>query len=315
MKNSLTIYLIFISLFVFACSSEKNDKNNTPPDSLARLGMIDSLSKNQEILEPMRFFEYADTIDWRKFDTQVTNTYRKQITEKLKVHFDTFAYYYDDNEPYREKKFKDCFHFLDLNADGKLDALYAGFSGSEASLVKIFLHKENQFVQVFEGYQELSALVFDANKKLTSFILLDFGCCADYIEYETKYNVRDNFNITLNYQRARIVRTQAPKTIWSTPIKFMTLNDGYALRSEPMKEDTATYLYGAIVEGNTVAKYPKNAKGLAWAEYKDKSNRVWWFVEMYPADNLKNNLIYRRDSLVAPRALGWMSSRFVQKQP
>jgi hypothetical protein len=31
----------------------------------------------------------------------------------------------------------------------------------------------------------------------------------------------------------------------------------------------------------------KNAKGLAWAEYKDKSNRVWWFVEMYPADNLK----------------------------
>ncbi len=314
MKNRFTIYLIFIGLFAFACSSEKNDKNNTAPDSLAGLGMVDSVSKNQEVLEPMRFFVYADTIDWRKFDTQVTDTYRKQITEKLKVHFDSLAYYYD-NESYKEKKFKDCFHFMDLNADGKLDVIYGGFSGSEASLVKIFLQKENQFVPVFEGYQELSASFFDANKKLTSFILLDFGCCADYIEYETKYNVLDDFNIALNYQRARIVRTQAPKTIWNTPIKFITLNDGYALRSEPMKEDTATYIYDAIGEGNTVAKYPKNAKGLAWAEYKDKSNRVWWFVEMYPAENLKKNLIYKRDSLVTPRALGWMSSRFLQKQP
>lgn len=315
MKNSFTISLIFIGLFAFACSSEKNDKNTTAPDSLAGLGMVDSVSKNQEVFEPIRFFVYADTIDWRKFDTQVTDTYRKQITEKLKVHFDSWAYYYDDNEPYSEKKFKDCFHFMDLNADGKLDVIYGGFSGSEPDLVKIFLHKENQFVPVFEGYQELSALVFDANKKLTSFIILDFGCCDQYVEYETKYNVSDNFNIALNYQRARIVRTQAPKTIWSKPIKFNTLNDGYALRSEPIKDDTATYLYGYSVEGNTVTKYPKNAKGLAWAEYKDKSNRVWWFVEMYPADNLKKNLIYRRDSLVSPRALGWMSSRFLQKQP
>jgi hypothetical protein len=87
---------------LFACSSEKNDKNNTAPDSLSGLGMVDSVSKNQEVLEPMRFFVYADTIDWRKFETQVTDTYRKQITEKLKVHFDSLAYYYD-NESYKEK--------------------------------------------------------------------------------------------------------------------------------------------------------------------------------------------------------------------
>ncbi len=307
----ITIFIIVIALFIFSCSSEKHDNSIT--DSLVAFNGTDSTGKPHEVIEPFHYFVYEDTLDWSKYDQQVTKPLRTKYIESIKIHFDSLAY--EERDYSDEKKFNDRFHFIDLNADGKLDVIYAGFSGSEPDIVKIFLNKGNQLIPVFQGYQDLSTLVFDENKQLRSFTLLDFGCCAEYNEYETKYKVDNNFKIELIYQRARLVRTIPPTNIWSKPIKFLTLNDDYTLRSEPIKEDTGTYIYDAIGEGNFVAKYPKNAKGLAWAAYKDKTNRVWWFVEMYPVQNLKKNQIYRRDSLVAPRALGWMSSRFLQKQP
>lgn len=307
MKNTFILLAFLLGFFTLACSSEKKDTPIIHSDSLAHQPVLADTS--QEIIEPLRFFVYEDSLDWKKYEQEVTSSFREQTTEQLKVHFDSLAYAYDD------KKFKDSFHFMDLNADKKQDAIYNGFSGSEPNMVKIFLNNGKELIPVFEGYQDLSILVFDKNKKLTSFTLLDFGCCGEYDEYETKYYVDIDFNITFAYQRARVVRTQAPQHIWQKPIKFTTLNDDYALRSEPKKYDVKVGWFDIFKQGNVVAQYPKNARGLAWAEYKEKSGRVWWFVEMYPAANIKENLIFPRDSSHIPRSLGWMSSRFVQKRP
>jgi hypothetical protein len=282
-------YLLLL-LFVFFCFSNKP------------LLASDSLP----------FFTFNNKINWTKFEKKVSDKDRRDYALKIKNQFDFFfeqARYLPDK--YDINNFEQNLHFIDLNGDGKLDIIYEGFSGTESDFTEMLINKDNGFIKVVYFNQYLETLEFDKSGKLNSYTTLDFGCCAAFTGYETKYLVNDKFETSILSQRAMTSYTKEPKTLFSKPIKFSTINDSYTLRSAPLKDDSSTIIYCAMDKGNVIAIYPKNSIGKAWAE-TDTTGRIWWFVEMEPVKKLSYNLIFYQDSIPA-KILGWMSSRYLKK--
>lgn len=261
--------------------------------------------------EVFRFFSDEDRIDWNEYELKISRKDKEMYAGKLPKLFDYF--FNPESENHTQDDFIRNLHFMDLNNDRLIDIIYEGWGGGESDRVIIFLNENNKgFKKVFDDFQFVESLEI-INGRLSSITILDFGCCAEYVEYETKYKLNDNFDKSISYQRAKPNYVQAPKTLFKQPKQFVTMNDEYTLRSSPVINDTATFIYDAVGKGNVIAKYPKNSKGMAWAEERDKEGRIWWLVEMYPVEKLNENLIYYKDSIPV-REIGWMSSRYVLVQ-
>lgn len=281
--------------------------------SLILLTACNDYSNQYESKNNFQFFTFKDKIDWTKVEANISDKEKNEITQNLKTQF---GYFFEqaqfDSTEYGLKGFAKCLHFLDINGDKKTDVIFEGYSGGESDFTNIFINENGKFKSVIAVFQYLKALNFDNNGKLNSFTILDFGCCAEYIETETTYSVDENFKTSILFQRAKPSFTSPPKqNIFSTPIKFKTINDDYTLRSSPIIDDTSTIIYDAIAKGNAIAKYPKNSIGYAWTEQQDNTGQTWYLVEMNPVKKLKEDLVYYRDT-IAPRQIGWMNKRYLQ---
>lgn len=283
------LLLIFFALTLLSCSTHKRPGKN----------------------ETFHFFTFRDKIDWTKYDRSISDNDKELYAQKIK---DQFSYFFNEQaitgEGHTLKDFINKLHFIDLNGDKNLDIIYEGWSGSESDNTQIFINKNGHITKVFEAFQYIESLDFDKNEKLISFTILDFGCCAEYIEYETKFSVTDNFETSILLQRAKPSFTTPPQVLFSEPVKFTTISDEYTLRSSPIIDDTSTVIYDAPNKGNAIAKFSKNSSGQAWAEQKDNTGRTWWLVEMNPIEKLSYNLVYYKDT-IPPREIGWMSKRYL----
>lgn len=268
-------------------------------------------SLQPDSIDTFHFFTSKNQINWSKVEINIPNSEKIAIVQKLKKEFDYFFYQaqYDSIE-YGIAGFIKCLHFLDLNNDKNTDVIFEGFSGSESDNTQIFINKNGEFKKVIEVYQYLEAIDFNKANQLSSFSVLDFGCCAEYVETETIYKVDENFTASISFQRAKISGTTPPKQpLFKTPVSFKTTIYDYSLRYEPMIDDTS--IFREDIKGNVIARYPKLASGKAWAEQQDDSGRIWYLVEMDAVEKLKGNLVYYRDS-IAPREIGWMSKRYLK---
>lgn len=201
-------------------------------------------------------------------------------------------------------------HFIDFNNDKKLDIIYAGTSGSEADHVVFLINDKSGYTVLYEDYTNLRELEIKDNR-LVGYTILDLGCCAEYRRLETKYKITTDFSRIHIYTRATTSYTEFPKTYFDKPIKFTTSNDLYKLRSSPVIDDTSIVIYDTI--SNVTSTYIKGSIGYAWAETKDFSGRVWWFVEMEPCKNqINSRLNYSTDSIPI-RNLGWMNSSYLKE--
>jgi hypothetical protein len=249
----------------------------------------------------LRLFSYQDAYNWNDC-VKPSKAYTDSEIPKLIKHFNDFIANQDSLENY--------FHFIDLNGDKKLDAIYSGGTGAANEYVVFLLNTGDDYKILFEEYTNIRELVFKKGR-LVGYTGLDFGCCAEYVEKETKYEVTENWQKIIIYQRAQTSYTIQPKNIFEKPIKFVVAKDIYKLRSSPIVDDTSMFIYDTI--SNVVSTYVKGSVGYAWSEISDNSGRLWWFVEMEPNNRQIGSRISANRDTIPVRNLGWMSSRFLQK--
>lgn len=257
------------------------------------------------------FFSNKDTVVWKKCELKIADRNKLDFALKLKPHFKELFESSWGGSPMPINRFVSCLHFMNLNNDTNPDVIYYGYSGAEANSTVILISKDDGFKKIFSEDGQLEKLEFDSLGHFRSFTIMYKGCCGEYIENQTRYNVDDLLIVTKNFRRSIVIRTEEPKNRFDIPIRFKTINDSYTLRSTAKIDDNLGSINGDSRKGNIVAIYPKYSEGLAWAEKSDDTGRIWWFVEMDPSSNLKENIVYGLDGKTS-RIVGWISSRFVE---
>lgn len=246
--------------------------------------------------------------DWQKIDVEIDQGTKDKIIHRVlqepsfgRIKNIAFEYIADN------------FHFLDLNGDKELDVVYNGGYGGENEIIHLIITKNKEFIVS----DPLFGLVtdFQVLEKQIDLKIYDYGCCAQLVDVYSKYEVHfDNEKIEFKnlYAYSRIKETQNPED-FTKEIRFEVQNDGYKLRAQP---EIITDYYGlpeeAIIDGNTLAIYPKSSTGTAIAEKMDQTGRLWWFVIMdnnyKPISSLFNN---GNNTISGYKCAGWMSSRFL----
>jgi hypothetical protein len=192
------------------------------------------------------------------------------------------------------------------------DLIFQGWSGGEADFVQIHLSNKDDYEKPLTFYQKLKEIKVE-NGFIKELIVLDFGCCAEYVEHERKYFFDKNTMPVLQFERARIKALDKKYRILNTPIYFEVQNDGYKLRGAPKVDDTSTFVYDFHKQGNTMTTFNKGDVGYAWVINKNDPEREWWYVEMMPVNRkIENEMFYVKAPLTY-RRIGWMSSKYLKR--
>ena len=248
------------------------------------------------------FIHEKERLNWKKFEVAVSETERAQVVETLKDQFD----YIFKNKYYSGQPFEKTIHLQDLNGDKVLDVMVEGYSGAESDNTQIFLAQSKGYKKILEKSQYVKSVQVKGGY-LKFLTMLDFGCCAEYVNYETKYYITPDFSAIPIYQKAKASFEQKPQnTLLSRPLPIFTLQENTVLRSSPIEDDTSTVIYDAEGSGNVLAKYPVRSQGYAWVSETDRSGKKWWYVEMQPVKAVKESLLHEKDE-IPTSGMGWIS--------
>jgi hypothetical protein len=266
-------------------------------------------------------FPYAihsddSAIVWKKYEVTVSKKYRDSVINTFKVHFrETFSGDYVNGDVFYKS-----FHFVHLNNDKLPDVIYNGWTGGETDAIFIYYNHGNGMEEVFYDYSRIIDWKFE-NGHLSSLAIYRPGCCDALLDTERHYRVDSILNFELVRQREIIAGMNrvnqgyvAADEFFKQPVHFKTINDDYALRYTPEIMDKSPKVYDGFTKGNIIALFPKGASGIAWARKTDATGREWWLVEMEPQKLLSFNLFYDEEDKPT-WYYGWMSSRFLEKNP
>ncbi|MGL4907985.1 MAG: hypothetical protein ACRC3G_01475 [Bacteroidales bacterium] len=288
MKHSYWILktLAIITLFVTACGTKKNK----PIEVLNIPQVQEANSANLE-----EYLEWTEKVEYIKPKKAVANVLSKHEKERDTVMLLKFLKkHYRELELLAEPSYatSDLLKFvyaIDINDDGMLDIIYNGPTGGESNIMQVFLQKSKiKYQRVFVAYQDIINMTFAANR-LSSFTLLNIGCCADPQVLEYNYAVeyvesKPNFQLkqTIGYLNL----TEKPQ-IDILPSKEFTITSQKArLRSDCYLLDSVEHpIYGS--NGNMVAMYNKGAKGRVFGTKKDGETE-WIYVIMSTYATKKN---------------------------
>ena len=216
--------------------------------------------------EEFQLFTHNDVYDWKDCVVPSQDYVSKELP-KIRKQFNEYVANIETIDR--------ALHFIDLNNDKKLDVIYSGTSGAESDCVIFLLNTDNSYKILYEEYTNIRDLIFDGSK-LVGYTGLDFGCCADYIQKETKYSVSEDWNRSVIYQRVKASYTELPEKLFEKPFRFEIKCDTLKLRATPVIDDTNMFIYDTI--GNVVSSYLKGSKGFAWSEKQTYLGETWWFV-------------------------------------
>jgi hypothetical protein len=206
---------------------------------------------------------------------------------------------------------------LDLDADGTPDVIYSGESKSEENVTLFWRRTKNGFF--FSGFLwgKVCAVSSPNKGSPAEFILVSDFCCASWVGTMARYRFNTIANRCDTIQRVKFcdeAESLKGKTI--APKRFKITQEKYRLRRSPEVVDSLDTLAseqdGKAVYGNILAEFPSSVTGTAFAEYQDKTGRVWWLVMIDRNAPILTSRFY--DDANAYR-LGWMSSRFLEPLP
>ena len=301
-KIEMNRLLPIILLLIIGCTTADNSDK------------VDNQVTGTPTTETIKFkfdnFHIDTTLTQSLSEFSLTLDEKQTLIEKVKGQYD---YYLQSEWAVKRKPFLDNFTFLELNADGKPDLLFQGWSGGEPECVKIHFSNSTGLDSPVSFYQYLKDIKIE-NGKIISLTTVDPGCCAEYVEQELTYEFDQEFKHELVLHRARIGTLPDKYEIFESPITFTVENSIYKLRGEPMIDDTGTFVYDYYNEGNTMAIFEKGSQGRAWARDNSDPEREWWYVEMDPIqDSLDFDMFKYYDEQRQLRRMGWMSSRFLKE--
>jgi|GEM_PF-2102607 len=288
-------------LLIIGCTQAKQDVGNSTSGSTTEPKTVESLRND---------FPFRHTKAFSLDELRLTHSHELALISDAKEHY---TYYLESDWARKAKPFEDNLTFMELNGDGQPDVLFQGWSGGEPECVNIHLSTHEGLDTALSFYQYLKDLhVKDGH--VQSMIILDPGCCAEYVLQELTYTFDAQFKPTLALQRAWVYPLPDSIPVFGEPISFRVENEWYKLRVTPMINDTGTYIYEHQEVGNTAAIFKKGATGKAWAKDTTDPEREWWFVEMDPiSDTLEFDAFWYYDSTGQLRRMGWMSSRYLTR--
>lgn len=221
--------------------------------------------------EPFSYINRTEIFGWRTIEVPLGTTRKKAVAAALSSHFRGMQSEVSPPLPSIEG-----IHLLDINGDRQLDVVYNGPVGAESNVIWLFLNDHGQYRKLrHEWWGEIKHLSFQRGH-LTTLTILDFGCCAEYIEFETKHIFNQRLEAKPVLQRGTAHFTQRPSSRpLAHPRSIFLAVDSVALRTAPIVDDTSTIVYDAVGEGNVLLRYGKNAEGLVWASKTDSIGQQW----------------------------------------
>ena len=232
----------------------------------------------------------------------------------------------DGEDPMGERA--EDFHFVDFSGDGVPDVIYDGpwfelnsdgqLSAMEGTRLKMFQVIGGRAVEVMEQHGSIKRLWKARPGDPPSLLIEHIGCCSEELWSVSFYRpVLAGGKVEYQHYRTILGRQEidVPKQFTGPARRFTVTQDGYLLRAEPRIDTTDVWPnWGG--RGNAMAVYTKGARGTAYAERRDATGRVWWFVRMDGrTPPTEAQIRDEPDSPVLTDRIGWMSSRFLATTP
>lgn len=275
------LYTLSFAIILVAC--QKENKATTPPitenNTIANGSDSIAYEKYSKWIEGKKNQNLAikptDTFALKRLeinrDEELLNSFIS-ASDSLKSRF------YDNYTP---EKLKRQLYTFDFNGDGLEDVIYYGPSGAEGSIVHFFINTQEGFRNVFTEHQILQEPVIE-NSKLTSFTILNPGCCAEYEIAEYHYIV-DYKNATptfiLKSTIGYLEGMQKPEKMLPKEMLFTIKTTKASLRPECYNLNVEHPIYGD--SGNEIVAYNKGHKGKAIGTRKE-NGQDWLYVQMKP---------------------------------
>ena len=262
------------------------------------------LSAQSAFCQNIRNFETK--FDWKTVE-------KKPFTEQdLANLFPTIK-----DQPFRTleaaKNSLSLFHFVDYNNDGEDDIFYNGWSGGEGTMLLVITSTGTYKIdQYFSG--RVQNIKMD-NGNIKSIEILDYSCCAGYVDHLQLLNFDNSTNQFLKVNDYAIITGTPIPTDFFEPIKFSITNEFYNLRTDPeiQKMKNGTVPFDPIKEQNISAVYTAGDTGTAIAAKTDSTGRIWWFVIMDDKPISETIFYDGNNDFETYQPVGWLSSRFVKK--
>jgi hypothetical protein len=297
------LYSLLGLLILFAsCSDNVDDRKKKIVNENQSLKIIGDTINKLDI----KLYQNDFKFNWYAHEANFPIKEKKKIIQELREEFEVF-FEVDKFEGNPFYNLYECLHFIDIDNDSDLDMIFEGWSGAEATVVKIFINKKGNYTKCFEAFQQIGKIEFDKFKRIQFITILDRGCCAEFVRFETRYKFDRNLNTSIVSQRVTTNNLSLPPNNFDQPIYFRTNFPIVNLREDPFVNDTSLTM-NETINGNKIATFPFNSKGKIWAEMMDSKKKKWCLVEMDYTPNLTNNVTYSRDS-IQNKLIGWMSKR------
>lgn len=220
----------------------------------------------------------------------------------------------------------EAFRFVDFSGDGVADVIYGGapwfrneegeVGTADGSQLILWQVMDGRAVQVLDAPTSLQRAWRGKPGEPLRLRTVQHGCCDErhiLIEYHAPQLRGETVRYHVTRRIVGSTNNRAPRALFSRPRPFTVMQDRYRLRHEP---DVRERMEDS--ESNVQAEYRQGARGLALAESRDSTGRVWWYVLMdgrTPPDTAAVSFAFDEERDVPEDRLGWMSSRFLTETP
>lgn len=281
-----------------------------------------------EVADPRQFLNLG-RMRWEGWETQPPADRFARLRELgiTPNRIDSIAgRFVDGHDPAGERA--EDFHFVDFSGDGVADVIYDGgwfeinsegqLSAMEGTRLKLYQVIGGRAVEVMEHHGSIKRLWKARPGDPPSLLIEHVGCCSEELWSVSYYRpVLTGGKVEYEHYRTVLGRQEldVPKQFTGSARRFTVTQDGYLLRAEPRIDTTDVWPnWGG--RGNAMAVYTKGARGTAYAERRDATGRVWWFVRMDGrTPPTEAQIRDEPESPVLTDRIGWMSSRFLNTTP
>jgi hypothetical protein len=241
-------------------------------------------------------------VPWTKFELSVSDSMLFELIEKNKTIKQLHGHLGDNIIDY-------C-HPIDIDNDMNIDILFYWQTSIQHQLA-LYVNDGKILNKAFNQFINLTQI----NHCLPSSMLKFYGITGLISGYPeasqlTEISVFSTGKYEIN-ECVYYLDTEIPE-VFDIKIPFKVINDKYRLRTKPEIDngDNDNDL------GNIIGEFATNDHGIALAESKDQTGRIWWFVMM-------NNNISKDKSYLhvdndnsgfhrKKKVFGWISSRYLK---